>query len=174
MGVFGIGSAIGGALGLAASIYGGHKASKAARQANALLDAQQKENRAWYDRRYNEDYTQTAAAQRMLTQSREAMLSRLRGSAGQQAVMGGTTAASAADKASANKAMADAQAAVAAQGQARADAIEGQYRATDQAINNAKVGNLQQKAQNIQAAAGHAAQSFWDMGSSFDMMAKKG
>lgn len=42
---------------------GGIKARRAAKKANAQLDRTEKENQAWYDRKYNEDYTQGAMAQ---------------------------------------------------------------------------------------------------------------
>ena len=55
-----IGSIVGAASSLASGIAGGIKARKAARKANAVLDKQAKENEDWFNRRYNEDYTQSA------------------------------------------------------------------------------------------------------------------
>ena len=66
-----IGSIVGAASSLASGIAGGIKARKAARKANAVLDKQAKENEDWFNRRYNEDYTQSAEAQAALTKARE-------------------------------------------------------------------------------------------------------
>ena len=85
-----IGSIAGGALGAAGSIFGGISASKAMRRVKKNLQAQKEANQNWYDRRYNEDATQRADAQRILTQTEESIRNRNRQAAGAQAVMGGT------------------------------------------------------------------------------------
>ncbi len=66
-----LGSTIGGALGIGASIFGGISASKAMKKVKESLEGQMKENQNWYDRRYNEDATQRADAQRILTMTNE-------------------------------------------------------------------------------------------------------
>ena len=88
MGIFG--SAIGGALGIGGAIFGGISASKAMKRAKKMVEEQKKENQDWYDRRYNEDSTQRADAQRILTQTNEAIRQRNQAAAGSAAVMGGT------------------------------------------------------------------------------------
>ena len=62
-----IGSAVGGALGIGASIFGGISASKAMKKVKKNLEDQVRENQDWYDRKYNEDATQRTDAQRILT-----------------------------------------------------------------------------------------------------------
>lgn len=74
MGLFG--SIAGGALGAAASIFGGISASKAMRRVKEQLQAQKQANQNWYDRRYNEDATQRADAQRILAQTEESIKNR--------------------------------------------------------------------------------------------------
>ena len=66
-----IGSLIGAGIGAAASIVGAIKAKKANELANRELVKELDYNRAWYDRRYNEDATQRADAQRILTEAME-------------------------------------------------------------------------------------------------------
>ena len=57
---------IGSAIGAVGSIFGGIKASKAMKKAKRNVEAQRQKNQDWYDRRYNEDATQRADAQRIL------------------------------------------------------------------------------------------------------------
>ena len=83
-----LGSAIGGALGIGASIFGGISASKAMKKVKRNIEGQMKENQNWYDRRYNEDATQRADAQRILTMTNENIRQRNQAAAGSAAVMG--------------------------------------------------------------------------------------
>lgn len=118
---------IGSALGAVGSIFGGISASKAMKKAKENVEAQVKKNQDWYDRRYNEDATQRADAQRILTLTEENIRNRNRQAAGTQAVMGGTEESVAAAKAANNQALADATAQIAVNGERRKDAIEQQY-----------------------------------------------
>jgi hypothetical protein len=150
--MFGLGSLIGGALKIGGSIFGGIKASQAMKQVRRNLEQQQRENQDWYDRRYNEDATQRADAQRMLTMTNEAIKNRNRGAAGTQAVMGGTEESVAATKAANANALADTAAQIAVAGAKRKDTIENQYMTKKDSINE-KLNNLQQqKANNIISA----------------------
>lgn len=132
-----IGSLIGGAVGAIGSIFGGISASKAMKKVKNNLEEQQANNQAWYDRRYNEDATQRADAQRILSMTEEAIKNRNRQAAGIQAVTGGTEESVAATKAANAKAMADAASQIAAAGDRRKDRIEEQYQRRDAALNDA-------------------------------------
>lgn len=122
-----IGGIIGAAAGAAGGILGGlGKNRSLKKQINAIKD-QQAENQAWYDRRYNEDATQRADAQRMLSMTAERLRRRNRAAAGTAAVMGGSTEAVAAEKAANAGAMADAASQIAVAGANRKDSIENQY-----------------------------------------------
>lgn len=144
-----IGAIIGGALKIGSSIYGGIKAKEAAQKAQQNIEQQRQENEDWYNRRYNEDATQRADAQRMITMVREDIKHRNRAAAGTAAVMGGTTESVAAAKEANNKALADTTSQIVAQGEARKDAIEEQYMSRKDAFNE-QLNNLeQQKAQAI-------------------------
>ena len=149
-----IGMAIGGALGLAGQVLGGISASKAARAERKMLQAQQQKNQNWFDRRYNEDATQRADAQRLLTRVEEGIKNRNKAAAGTAAVMGGGQEAVAAAKAANNEAIADAVGNIVASADARKDAIEQQYMERDaqleQQLTSAKAN---QKAQIGQAVA---------------------
>lgn len=147
-----VGAIIGAGLGAAGSIFGGISASKAMKKYRRHLKQQKQENQNWYDRRYNEDATQRADAQRLLTLTEEKIRSRNRAAAGTQAVMGGTEESVAATKAANNEALSDAVSRIAVAGEARKDKIEEQYRSRDQQLDDALAGMQVQKAQNTAQA----------------------
>lgn len=156
-----IGSIVGGALGAAGSIFGGISASKAMRRVRKNLEAQKQDNQNWYDRRYNEDATQRADAQRILTMTEESIKNRNRQAAGAQAVMGGTDESLAATKEANAKALADAASQIAVNGENRKDQIEQTYRQRDaqidETLNNVDINKAQ--------AIGQAAQGVMKVGS---------
>lgn len=144
-----IGSLISGGLKIAGSIFGGIKASQAMKKVQQNLEQQQKENQDWYDRRYNEDATQRADAQRMLTMTNELIKQRNKSAAGTQAVMGGTEESVAATKAANAQSMADTASQIAVAGAQRKDNIENQYLDKKATINKQLNDLQQQKANNI-------------------------
>ena len=152
-----IGSIAGGALGAAGSIFGGISASKAMRRVKNNLQAQKEANQNWYDRRYNEDATQRADAQRILTQTEESIRNRNRQAAGAQAVMGGTDESTAAAKAANAQALADATSQIAAGAENRKDQIEQTYQQRDsqinEALNNLEMNKAQAISQAVQGVA---------------------
>ncbi len=163
---------IGSALGVGAAIFGGISASRAAKKAKKGIEAQRKKNQEWYDRRYNEDATQRADAQRMLTDMEERIKNRNRQVAGAQAVMGGTEESVAAAKAANAAAMADATSQIVANGEARKDAIEQQYMQNDAAYQDQLNQIEQNRANAISGAVGGAANAFG--GLDFGAIGKKG
>ena len=157
MGLFG--SIAGGVLGIGSAIAGGISASKAMKKVQENIENQQRENQDWYDRRYNEDSTQRADAQRILTMTQESIKNRNRQAAGTAAVMGGTEESVAAARAANNQAISDATSKIAVAGDARKDNIEQQYMQTKANLND-KLNNLQmQKAQNVAQATQGVAQA---------------
>lgn len=151
---------IGAAVGAAGSIFGGISASKAINKMKANIEAQKKSNQDWYDRRYNEDATQRADAQRILTMTEESIKNRNKAAAGAQAVMGGTEESVAAAKAANNKALSDATSQIAVNAEQRKDSIEQQYQQRDADLTNQLNSLEQQKAeaigQAVQGVAGAA------------------
>lgn len=144
---------IGGALGAASSLYGAWASGRAMDKVRASIDKAKDDNEAWYARRYNEDATQRADAQRILAKTEEAIRQANQNAAGTNAVMGGTTESLMAQKSANAQAMADAASQIAAQGDQRKDAIEQQYRANNQAYNTQYQQMQMQRAQNIASAA---------------------
>lgn len=161
------GAAIGGALNIGAGIFGGISASKAMKKVKKNLEGQMQENQNWYDRRYNEDATQRADAQRILTITNENIKQRNRQAAGAQAVMGGTEESMAAAKAAGNQALAEATSQIAMNGERRKDQIESQYMQTKADLNE-KLNNLEQaKAQAVAQAVQGVAQAGSDLAGAF-------
>ena len=162
-----VGGIVGGALGIGASIFGGISASKAMKKVKNNLQEQQRENEAWYNRRYNEDATQRADAQRILTMTEESIKNRNRQAAGAAAVMGGTEESVAAAKATNNQALADATSQIAVNADAHKDAIESQYQVRDAQLNQQlngleinKANAVSQAVQGVAQAGGSIAGAF--------------
>ena len=129
-----IGALISAGLGLASSIAGGIANRKSRRKQEQMLAQQQRENQAWYDRRYNEDPTLRADTVRLLTQMQEQIKNRNRAAKGRQAVMGGTEDSTTAVKEANNKTLADTTSQIVAANEARKDAIEQQYQQNKRSI----------------------------------------
>ncbi len=147
-----IGSLIGAGIGAVGSIFGGMAASKAMRNVKSNLENQRQSNQDWYNRRYNEDATQRADAQAMITKTNEEFKARNKAAAGAQAVMGGTEESVAATKAANAQAMANATAQIAANADRRKDAIEQQYHSKDEALQQQLNDLEQQKAHQVTQA----------------------
>lgn len=160
MGLFG--SVLGGALGIGASIFGGMSASKAVANVKQNLQNQLAKNQSWYDRRYNEDATQRADAQRILAITEENIRRRNRQAEGAAAVSGATDESVAQAKAAGNAAMAEAASQIATAGANRKDKIEEQYMERKNALNEQlnkmemqKAGMISQATQGVAQAAGN-------------------
>lgn len=148
---------IGGAMKVGGAIFGGISASKAMKKVKKNIQEQQRKNQDWYDQRYNEDATQRAEAQRILTMTQESIRQRNQQAAGAQAVMGGTEESVAAAKAANNAALADATSQIAVNADRRKDQIESQYMATDQQLqgqlNNLEINKANAISQAVQGVA---------------------
>ena len=148
-----LGSLIGAGLGVASSIFGGISARKARRKQERMLAQQEQENQAWYDRKYNEDPTKHADTVRLLTQMQEQIKNRNKAAKGRQAVMGGTEDSTTAVKEANNKTLADTTSQIVAANESRKDAIEGQYQARKDAIQNKRIGLEAEKAAGTASVA---------------------
>ena len=148
-----LGSLIGAGLGVASSIFGGISARKARRKQDRMLAQQEKENQAWYDRKYNEDPTKRSDTVRLLTQMQEQIKNRNKAAKGRQAVMGGTEDSTTAVKEANNKTLADTTSQIVAANESRKDAIEGQYQARKNAIQNKRMGLEAEKAAGTASVA---------------------
>lgn len=141
---------------LGSAIYGGIKSSQANNRARRLLQNQQNENKAWYDTRMSEDYTQRADVQAAIQRQRELLNEQYQRAKATNVVAGGTDESLALQKEAANKAVAQTMTDVAAQSAAYKDNVERQYRAQDYALNQQQVINQQQQAAQTAQAASQA------------------
>ena len=163
-----IGGIIAAASTIGSSIYSGIKSAKANRQRKQELLREKAENNDWYNRRYNEDATQRADAQRLLRLPQEAIRNRNKQVAGTQAVVGGTEESVAAEKEANAKAMSDTASAIVAQGEARKDNIEESYRNQNRMLNN-ELDNMEaQPAENIANAGAQAIQAMGSIANAID------
>jgi len=162
-----IGSIAGAGLKIGSSIFGGIKASKAMKKVKKNLNKQMEENRNWYDRRYNEDSTERADAQAILTKTQDAIRERNRQAAGAQAVMGGTDESLAQAREANNDALAQAATNIAVAGDARKDNIEQQYMENKSSLQS-QLNNMEiNKANTIMQAAGGVADAASEIESIF-------
>lgn len=122
---------IGSALGAVGSIFGAYQASQAAKKAKEGIEQQRAKNEAWYNRRYNEDATQRADFQNLLTKTQELLKNRAKNAAAAQAVTGGSSEALAAEKAGANDAVATMMNNAALNAEKRKERIEAAYMDND-------------------------------------------
>lgn len=159
-----LGSAIGAGVGALAGIMGGIGASAAIKQAKKKIEKQREANKSWYNQRYNEDATQRADAQAILTQTQEALKRQNRNAMGTQAVMGGTQETIAAQKQAGANTMANATSQIAVAGANRKDSIESNYMTRDDNYNSQLVNMDTAQAQAIQQAAGQVANAAGGMG----------
>lgn len=143
-------------LGAAGSAVGFISQAKEARKRRRALDERERENEAWYNRKYNEVGTESAAAQRALTAMRDAQRERMNRASGAAAVSGASSESVAAEKAAANKAIGDTVSAIAARDDARKERVDDEYRREKRAIENARDNISLQKMKNTAVATSQA------------------
>ena len=148
--------ALGLGLGAAGSAANFISQAKEARKRRRALDERERENEAWYRRKYNELGTESASAQRALTAMRDAQKERMNRASGAAAVSGASSESVAAEKAAANKAIGDTVSAIAARDDARKERVDDEYRRERRAIENARDNISLQKQQNTAAATSQA------------------
>jgi hypothetical protein len=163
-----IASAIGAGVGLATSLFGGMSASEAAREAERRQRQQEARENAWYTRRYNEDYVDTAAGQNLVRRAKDYAKEQWKKAAGAQAVAGGTDAATAMAKEAGNKMVGDTIANIAATDQARKDNVDNMHRQAEGQFAQMDMNREMQRAQNITNAAQQASNAIMSAGAAVD------
>lgn len=138
---------------VASSLFGANKAKKAARRAQAEATYRSNAEKAWYDKEYNTDYLDTKAGQNLMRRAQEVQDSYVRKADGAAAVGGGTAASVAQAKESANKAMGDTIANIAAQDTSRKQSVSDQHQANVQNLSRERQQIEQSKAQATSDAA---------------------
>lgn len=152
------------ALGVGSSLFGANKAKKAARRAQAENQYRTNAEKAWYDKNYNTDYLDTKAGSNLLRRAQEVQDEYIRKANGAAAVGGGTAASVAQAKESANKAMGDTIANIAAQDTSRKQHVEDAHLANTQQLSRERQQIEQQKAQATSDAAQNASNALFNFG----------
>lgn len=168
-----LGALIGAGLGLASSIAGGIANRKGRRKQEQMIAQQQRENQAWYDRKYNEDPTKRADTVRLLTQMQEQIKNRNKAAKGRQSVMGGTEDSTTAVKEANNKTLADTTSLIVAANESRKDNIEQQYMNRKNQLNNQQMGIDAEKAADTANAVAGVAGTAANIAASLDSGAGK-
>lgn len=161
-------TAIGVGAGLLTSALGGLASSRAAKAAERRQRGQEAKEDAWYNRRYNEDYADTAAGQNLMRRAKEYAKDNWRKAAGAQAVAGGTDAASQMAKDAGNKMVADTVANIAATDQARKSQVDNMHRQAEGQFAQMDMQREMNRANSITQAAGAASNALMGLGSAMD------
>ena len=138
---------------VASSLIGGASARKAAKKAQAENTYRSNAEKAWYDKEYNTDYLDTKAGQNLMRRAQEVQDNYVRKADGAAAVGGGTAASVAQAKESANKAMGDTIANVAAQDTSRKQQVSDQHRSNLNQLSRERQQIAESTAQNTSNAA---------------------
>ena len=165
-----IATAIGAGAGLLSSFIGGSAASKAAKEAERRQRQQEAKENAWYNRRYNEDYVDTAAGQNLVRRAKDFAKEQWKKASGAQAVAGGTAAATQMAKDAGNKMVGDTIANIAATDQARKAQVDNMHRQAEAQFAQMDMNREMQRAQNITNAAQQASNAMIAAGSAVDQM----
>ena len=152
------------ALGIGSSLFGANKAKKAARRAQAENQYRTNAEKAWYDKNYNTDYLDTKAGSNLMRRAQEVQDEYIRKADGAAAVGGGTAASVAQAKESANKAMGDTIANIAAQDTSRKQKVEDAHLQNTQQLSRERQQIEQQKAQATSDAAQNASNALFNFG----------
>lgn len=142
-----------GALSAGASILGGVSSANAAKRAEKLRQEQDAKNAAWFNRKYNESYIDTAAGRNAIRQAIDYGKRQTQRAEGAAAVTGGTDAAVAQAKEGANRMVGDTIGNLAAQDTARKEQAEATYLRQQEQSTAQQMANQQQKAAGIAQAA---------------------
>jgi len=168
-----IAAAIGAVGGIASSLIGGAAASDAARAAERRQRQMEAKENAWYTRRYNEDYIDTAAGQNLVRRAKEYAKEQWKKAAGAQAVAGGTDAATQMAKDAGNKMVGDTIANIAATDQSRKAQVDNMHRQAEQQFAQMDMNREMQRAQNITNAAQNASNAIMSAGAAIEQGSAK-
>lgn len=142
-----------GALSAGASILGGVSSANAAKRAEKLRQEQDAKNAAWFNRKYNESYIDTAAGRNAIRQAIDYGKRQTQRAEGAAAVTGGTDAAVAQAKEGANRMVGDTIGNLAAQDTARKEQAEATYLRQQEQSTAQQMANEKAKAAGIAQAA---------------------
>jgi len=134
---------IGAGLGLASGIYGGIKASKAAKEQERLINGQRAKNDAWYNRNYYQNYLDSSESRAAIKRVEDTMKRRNEQAKATAAVTGGTPETVLAQQENDQKLMSDTVEGLAARADARKDNIDAVNQQNQNNIMNQRMNQAQ-------------------------------
>lgn len=140
-------------LSVGSSLFGAHKAKKAAKRALKEQRYRANAEKAWYDKEYNTDYLDTKAGQNLMRKAQEVQDDYIRKANGAAAVGGGTAASAAMAKEAANRTMGNTIANIGANDTARKASVSDQHMRNEQNLSKQREDIYNQQAANTTAAA---------------------
>ena len=156
------------AAGVAGSLFGGIKSGSAARKALREQKARENKENAWYQRRYNENYADTAAGRALINDAKEYARENWKKADGAAAVTGGTDAAVAQAKEAGNKMVADTVRNLATQDTARKDAADDMHMKMQDNYSKERIALEQQRADNIANTAANMSNDMMSAAAAMD------
>ena len=164
-----IGSLIGAGVGVLGSVAGAIGSARKMKQAGQMLNEQEAANKTWYDKEYNTDYTQRADAQAIINKTRELANENRKRARNMAVVAGATDESVAMENEASNEMVANTMGNINQAADAYKQSVQGQYRATQQQIDQQQYNNKIAEAQNISnAASGVSKAGAGIVGSIFD------
>ena len=163
-----IATAIGAGASLLSSFIGGSKAAKAEREAMRIQKRREAAENAWYNRRYNEDYVDTAAGQNLVRRAKDFARENWKKAQGAAKVGGQTEAATAMAKEAGNKMVGDTIANIAAQDTARKARVDDIHQQAQDKFAQMDIQREHQRAANITNAAQNASNAIMAVGAAAD------
>ena len=160
-----LGGIIGGVASIGAGIASGIAGRKAAKRNERILNRAQDRAQDWYDQEYYSDFTQRSDAQAALNSARKILDDRYNRTQGSAAVTGATDESVAQQKAANNQVIADVTSNIAERADAYKEQVRSNYENQLSAIDEARMGVNNQRAQNVATAAGGLAQAGQALGS---------
>ena len=168
MGMCWIATAVGAGLGVLSSLWGGAEASKAARKAKGQLEKHSQDEKAWYERSYNQDYADTSAGQRLLTRARDFARENWKRAEGTNRVAGGSSSSVAKAKEQGNKMVGETLSSMAANDVQRKNAVDTAHQANRRNIVSQEMAIENNRANQITAAASQASNALINAGVALD------
>ena len=166
-----IATAIGAVGGIASSLLGGSASSSANKRAQKMLANEEMKEAAWYNKRYYQDYVDTAAGQNLVRRAKEYARDNWKKAQGAQAVAGGTAAATQMAKDAGNRMVGDTIANIAATDQQRKTQVDNMHLQNMMKFSERNAALEQQRGQNIANVASAASNAMMNIGSSLDQKA---
>ena len=163
-----VAAAVGAAVGLASTLIGAHESGKKEREARKKEAQSHARQQAYWNRKMNESYADTAAGQNMMRQAKDYADRNWKKAQGAAAVGGGTDAATAMAKESGNRMVGDTVAHMAAMDTARQDRAGAAMMQEDASYADKQAGHLRTQGANIANVASAMGNAAMSVGSSIE------